>query len=139
MEPRPPRVRAALRAFHTAFPTEAALVEAHLDALAQRCVQLSAEDPYRALVLDLHETMVQVNSGVLADIARVEVERLEVAKADALQRAAEAAERVEARNVWKALATPQVAITLITLLLGSGGLGGMIVQHFFPVAVGAAP
>jgi len=123
MDPsRTPRVRQALRAVHATQPEAAATIEAYIDGIEARVVQLSAEDPYRVLVLDLHGTMVQVNSGLLADMARVEAGRVEIARL--------AAERaLKAPGLLAALTTPQALTVLLPLLLGSGGLGGLIVRY----------
>ncbi len=135
MAERSNRVRSAIRAAHAAVPEAAAVIEAYLDMVEARCVALSAEDPYRALVLDLHETMVRVDSGVLADVARVEVGRLELARAQAVRDTAVATDRAEARSIWKTLLTPQALAILIPLLFGSGSIGGIIAKHYFPVEV----
>lgn len=127
---RPAALRRALRAAHTAAPEAATTIEAYLDEVERRNAALSAEDPYRALVLDLHATLVRVDSGLLADVARIEAERLELAKLDAQARAAAANDRTDARSVWKAVLSPPVLIVLLPLLLGSGGLGGLIVRYF---------
>lgn len=136
MVDRPAAIRRSLRVLHAASPEAAAAVEGYLDNVERRNVALSAEDPYRALVLDLHATMVRVDSGVLADVARIEVERLELAKAEATARTAETVDRTEARGVWKSLLSPQVLAILLPLLLGSGGIGGLIMRY---VLLGATP
>lgn len=129
LEARPAPVRTALRALHAVVPEAAACVEGYLDAVEGRCAALSAEDPYRALVMDLHATMVRVDSGLLADVARIELARIELARAEHAENAAEAADRVDARGVWKGVLSPQVVIAMLTLALGSGGIGGLIVRY----------
>lgn len=120
--PRPARVRQALRAVHATQPEAAATLESYLDDVEERVGQLRAEDPYRALVLDLHETMVRVDSGLLADVARIEAGRVETTRL--------AAERDAKRpSVVAALTTPQALAVLLPLLLGSGGIGGLIVRY----------
>lgn len=92
--------------------------------MEQRVAQLRAEDPYRSLVLDLHETMVRVDSGLLADVARIEAARTETARFNA--------ERDAKRpSVVGALVTPQSLAIILPLLLGSGGIGGLIVRYVF--------
>lgn len=119
MDPtRPARVRQALRAVHAAQPEAAATLEAYLDDVEERVGQLRAEDPYRALVLDLHETMVRVDSGLLADVARIEAGRTETARY-AAERAAKS----------RSVLTPQALAALLPLLLGSGGVGGLIARY----------
>lgn len=130
MADRPANIRAALRVLHAAAPEAAARVEGYIDDTEHRVTALSAEDPYRALVLDLHATMVRVDSGLLADVAKIELARLEHARVQAGRATAEAADRLDARGVWKAVLTPQVVVALLTLLLGSGGLGAVLMQRF---------
>jgi hypothetical protein len=136
MEARPAPVRAALRVLHTAAPEAAARVEGYLDDVERRCAALSADDPYRALVMDLHATMVRVDSGLLADVARIELARLEHARAEHARHAADAADRLDARGVWKGALSPQVVIAVLTLILGSGGIGGLVARYLIP---GATP
>jgi hypothetical protein len=124
-------IRAALRAAYAALPEGAAVLEAYIDELEKQVVALSADDPYRALVLDLHTTMVRVDSGLLADVARIEAGRLEVRKAELARDAALAADRQDARGVWKAVLSPKVLVVLLPLLFGSTGLGGLIAHYVF--------
>jgi len=86
-QPTTQQVRDALRQIAAATPEAGALLEKHVDALEERILVMSGDDPFRAYMLAraqqdgavLH-LLQRLDDGLMADVVRLSLERAETAR-----------------------------------------------------------